>query len=287
MAFLFGFMSVALMASVPVMNKLVVISMSPFAGALANSLISTSFFALVNFSKPAPSVERRDFYSMIAGVFNAIGLLCLYLALREVHPAVVGFINRSGIVFAMLLSFVFMNLRPTKMEVGLGAVALLGALGASGVGNIDAKSHALALAFTSTIGFTCSQYFLKMATQKHANVSILLRMNFWTMLVLLICFLFSSEVTLLPSTANAWAIMALASLVGSCLGFWFYLISLKTLSFSMATILRATGPLFTALISMPFFAFNLSVSQIVSGVVLIVAIIAMALRGRRPRATGG
>lgn len=203
------------------------------------------FFGVLNIAKPCTMPKGRTFYPLAAGFFNGIGLWTLYVALTQLHPATVGLVNRTGIVFAMILAFAFMNTRPAKSEIILGAIAIMGAFGAAGFKIVGPDSRYLWFSFLSTLGFTCSQFCLKKATSKKSNFFILLQMNVWSGLTVLVLFLLSKESLHLPSTAISWSVLIAASLIGSCLGIWFYLISLKNLSFPMATILRATGPVFT------------------------------------------
>lgn len=280
MGYIYGFLSVLLMASGPVMSKFVVLSVSPLSGGLINCTVSSVFYALLYW--PLAKYKRPSFCSrlMAAGALNAIGLLCLYFALLQVHPAIVGLMNRLGIVFAMLLSFAFMQLRPKRSEIVFGVIALVGAVGAVGLQVLGADFLGIGLALISMMAFTGSQFFLKQADGARGSYETLLQMNIWSSILIFAVILFWPHRLSWPEDAHGWGIVLASTLIGSCLGYLFYLKSLRQLTFSMATILRATSPIFTALIAIPFFGFNMNVWQTSSAAVLLLSIVGYVIIGR-------
>lgn len=282
MGTLYGFISVLFMSSVPVMNKFVVMTISPLQGALANCLISTFFFGLVNRFMIGKAKIAFCSYSIKAGILNAIGLALLYMAIQRVHPVAVGVMGRLGIVFAMAMSGVFLRQKPAMSEIILGSIAILGAFISAWSDLQDPNANGLWMALASTASFTASNFCLKAAARKNSNLDVLTHMNFFSTLLLGAVLFLSQEHLHIPNTLSSWALIVGATLVGSCLGFWFLLLSLNSLSFSMATILRATGPLFTALIAYPFFGFDFNALQIGSALFIMLAIVGLAVTSPRP-----
>lgn len=266
------------MSSVPVLNKFVVLAMPPLEGAMINSIFAAVFFLVV--SRGRFLSLRFSRYSLGAGALNTVGLGCLFLALVNMHPAVAGLVNRTGVVFAIIISATLLRQRPSRAEILLGGIAIVGAFGSAWRDLTSTSAESLCLALTSAASFAGSNFCLREAAKSESNVLVLARMNILSALLLGLVFASSSEPLQIPSDAFSWTLVLIAALLGSCLGFWFYLISLRQLSFSMAAILRSTGPFFTALIAYPFFGFDLNPIQIISALILIGAIIGLAVVSR-------
>lgn len=280
MGTLYGFVSVFLMSSVPVMNKFILTTISPIQGAFANAAISTLFFGIIGFSKTRSFKIKIDRYSAIAGVANAIGLVLVFSAIERIHPALAGLMGRLGIVFAMVLSVAFLGEKPEKVELVLAAIALLGAAGSALSEFNSASTVGLLMAMGSALSFNFSNLCLKLASHQGTNLNIMTLMNLISALVLACGFGLIPEQINLPHEINAWALIIFATLVGSCLGYWFYLISLRKITLSMASLIRATGPLFTAAFAYPFFGLNLNTGQALSASVLMASVIGLAVTNR-------
>lgn len=214
---------------------------------------------------------------MVGGVFNGLGLVFLFLSLQYLHPAIIGFVSRLGIVFAMVLSTFFLNQKPDRAEICLGCLALLGALGSAFDGSSNTSILGFLLALGSTLSFSISNLSFKFASRKYSTSKILSSSYLVSATMLFVFCAVSLKPIRYATDPRSWGFIFAGALFASCLGFWCYLESLKYLSFSRATLLRATGPLFTAVMSYPFFGLQFSGGQMISASILLSSIILLAL----------
>jgi len=281
MGLLYGLSSVIFMNAAPVMNKFILNSSSPIFAAFANASLSFVFFKIIDCWKSRSMRFHCSLHTLTGGIFNGLGLVFLFLALQYIHPAIVGFVGRLGIVFAMILSTFFLKQRPDGFEICLGGLALLGALGSAIHDSSTSSWLGFLYALGSTLSFSLSNLNFKFASHQYSSSEILSSSYFFSAIMLLIFCAISSEPLKYATDLRGWGSILMGSLFGSCLGFWCYLESLKFLSFSRATLLRATGPLFTALIAYPFFGFKFSSEQVASASLLFFAIILLSFREKR------
>jgi drug/metabolite transporter (DMT)-like permease len=61
-----------------------------------------------------------------SGLLNAAGLIFLFEGLARIHPGIVGLVGRLYFVYAMLIAYIYFQERPTKGELILLLVAILG-----------------------------------------------------------------------------------------------------------------------------------------------------------------
>lgn len=277
MGLLFGLSSVLFMNSGPVINKFILRSSSPIFSALINALLSFIFFKTIDCIKSRSLKFHISLNSLVGGIFNGFGLVLLFLALQHVHPAIIGFVGRLGIVFAMILATIFLNQRPDRAEICLGLVAILGAMGSVLHDGTDSSVFGFFLAVGSTLSFSVSNLCFKLAARRHSSAQILSSSYLVSAIMLFIFCTTSSEPVRYATDLKSWGLIIAGALFSSCLGFWCYLESLKYLTFSRATLLRATGPLFTVAMSYPFFGLQFSAGQITSASILLLSVILLAL----------
>lgn len=63
---------------------------------------------------------------VVAGLLNAAGLIFLFEGLARVHPGILGLIGRLYFVYAMLISYLYFQERPHRIEMALIALAIFG-----------------------------------------------------------------------------------------------------------------------------------------------------------------
>ncbi len=286
MGLFFGFLSILLMSSQPVVSKIIIPTTGAAFPALINAVFAMIFFAIINFYQTKSIKIPMSKPSIVSGFANGIGLALMFLAIQSLHPAIFGFVGRLGVVFMMVLSTLFLKQRPDKIEVGLGLVAVLGALGSAFSDFSSASFFGLLFALGSTFCFSISNLSLKFAADRASNSQVLTCTNLIASILLFIYFILNSKNFVLPSDLKIWLLMLVTALLGNCIGFWCYMKSLKYLTFSRATLIRTTSPLFTAAISIPFFGFNFSTSQVASAFVLLLSILILTEYERRKKISG-
>jgi drug/metabolite transporter (DMT)-like permease len=287
MGILYGFASVFFMSTMPVINKFILQTTSPILGALVNSVVATVFFFAVALVTTKSIRIPFSKFSLTSGVFNGLGLIFLFMALEQIHPAIYGFLGRLSVIYAMILSAIFLKEKPDRAEIILGILAVGGALGSAIEDGNHLNLPGVLLAVASTLSFSAANLCLKFASNKNSNTHALAAMNLVSVILLTCFFAISSEHLRIPSAPFTWGLMILGALFGSCFGFWFYLQSIKMLTYSRANLLRATNPLFTAIVAYPFFGLNFSLMQIVSALILMVSIIAISIHERNKKAQNG
>lgn len=280
MGTLYGLASVFFMSSMPIINKFILQTTSPLLGALVNSIVSTIFFfimALITTKSIRISFSK---FSLTSGLFNGLGLIFLFMALEQIHPAIYGFLGRLSVIYAMILAVIFLGQKPDKAEIVLGIFAVLGALGSAVEDWNHLNINGLLLAVASTISFSVANLCLKFASNTNSDSHVLTAMNLISVVLLSSFLAISSEHLKIPSSLATWNLMIFGALIGSCFGFWLYLQSIKKLTYSRANLLRATGPFFTAIVAYPFFGFDFSPVQVASALILMISIIALSIAAK-------
>jgi drug/metabolite transporter (DMT)-like permease len=277
---LFSLLSVIFMSAAPILNKFTLVSVNPLFASLVNSIIGAAFFLSIYFVRENSKVPTISKHALLSGIFNALGLILMFFSLREMNPAVLGFLGRMSVVFAFILSALFLGKMPDKVEVALAIFTLLGALGSA----IGDHNHQNILGVLFALGyilcFSLSNLCLKLGSEKKSNCEILGLMNLISAFFLGQFYVFFGDKTL-PAGSTSWLLLFVGALFGTCLGLWFYLKSLKIINFSRAAVIRLTGPLFTAAMAYPFFGLQLNFWQGTSAVVLLASIAFLAIHERR------
>lgn len=248
--------SVAVMAIAPVLNKFALETMSAISAALANAL----FGALLAYSYL--KLRRRQLAPphsgaiWLIGLSNGVGVALLYLSLALTEPVTVGFLGRAYVVFGVLLGAVVLNERLNANEAACVMLALVGMFAFAWRGPLVTAPLSIVAVLGYAFFFALTNLLIKRFGEGDTE-SILVYNNLIAALAIGGYALAAGEPVAF-GTLDALGLVLAAAFLSSFLGLILFYEGLKNLSFAEANLLRASGPLFVALFSWPFFPVALS-----------------------------
>lgn len=279
---LINVVSVVCNSIAPIFNKFAMMSLDAMEAAFLGTLLTT-VLTLLFWSFRRFEISWRLAKQLWPIAFcNALGVLCLYLALARLNPVTFGFMGRLYIVFTTALSVLILKESVARKEWWLIIAAVVGAIlvGSKGA-SVEDSTTGILFAIAYTFLFATSNMLVKRNLKSANPMSILFFNNVTAFVVVSVLFALSG----LHFHRFDWAV---ASFVGA--GSVFTFLALATLfvgfghlSFRLANLIRATSPLWIAGFSWPFFPIHLNASNLSGGALLIVSIFGLGLLERAKR----
>lgn len=275
MGFVFHFLSVALMALSPVLNKFALAEWGPLEAAFWNSVVAGIFgLFITGYSGVSWNKIIKSKTSLASGICNGIGILCLFAALSHENPLTVGMIGRLYIPLSALIGFFFLGERVSRFTSIFIAISFIGMIAfvwkpfspESYLGVGLSLIFSLAFAFTNTFGKLSGVSSMATATFNNLVAAFLL-FPFYFM---------TDKYSVYPTDSHAFFYCSLSGILGGCLGLSLFFKGLKYTSLLESNLIRATSPLFVAAYSSLFFTIELSLWNIIGGITVIGACLGMA-----------
>lgn len=243
--------------------KLAVVRGSFVQVALLDAAISIGFFSVLALLKK----ELNNFFSnkivLLIGVTNGLGCLFLFMSIQHLHPIVSGLLSRNQIVFAMVFSIFFLDERFSRAQiVGIFAM-IIGSFMSVYKGLADLSFLGFMCSLAYCFLFSLSSFLTKKYAKKESNIKIILISKLCSLLVV---GLFSYTVgysSLTEMSIESLFYIVLSVICSSVMGLYFFLVSLKNANYSSVNIIRATGPIFVVIFTIPFFNLDCSEFNIV------------------------
>lgn len=271
--------SVAFMSSSLVLNKFALERIGPYEAVVINSLFALIFTIGINqkFRPAAEDKKSANNWRLLIpmGLANGIGLVLLFYSLNEIGPISVGFIGRFYIVFAIVISILFLKERYGRLEYLLMGLVVAGTFLFSWN---DEKSELLGAtaAILFTLLFAISNTLAQKARQTSSAKFVLLTNNVAAFAFALVYF-FVIQSGHLSFDLKAYSYAIISALLGSTIGLLLYYYGLIYLSFSKANIIRSLQPLFVAALAFPFFPKSFTAIQWFSALVIFLSVIGLSI----------
>jgi len=271
--------SVAFMSSSLVLNKFALERISPYEAAVINSLFALIFTIGINqkFKPAADQKKSSNNWKLLIpmGLANGVGLVLLFYSLNEIGPISVGFIGRFYIVFAIMISIIFLRERYGFAEYLLMGLVIAGTFAFSWN---DEKSEVFGAtaAILFTLLFAISNTLAQKARQSSSAKFVLLTNNVAAFAFASIYFLIVQSGQL-SFDLSAYGYAICSALLGSTIGLLLYYYGLLYLPFSKANIIRSLQPLFVAALAFPFFPKTFTAIQWLSALVIFFSIVALSI----------
>ncbi|SEQ87837.1 Uncharacterized membrane protein [Virgibacillus subterraneus] len=275
----FNLLSVLMMAVGPLLSKFGLLHISPSKAAIINTIaiISASYLWGIVTKKTVSFHFEKEI--ILLAVFNSLGVIFLFISMDLLSPVQVGFLGRFYTVFAVILSVLILGERMSKSEIAFIILAILGTfmfVNKGGVGNSTLLGSLFALLYT--FFFALTNIFIKKTLSKDKNSnSILFTNNSITLIFVLIYAVLVGDLFNGNYSYKGISLIILSSVITGFIGTILLYEALKYLRFSIANVTRAFSPVILAVISFPFFPIELTVLNIIGGILLIVSILLLSL----------
>ncbi|MCG1023570.1 DMT family transporter [Sutcliffiella horikoshii] len=274
-----NFLSVVMMAIGPLVSKFGLLHISPGKAALINTvtIIVVSYLWGV-FTKNTVTfyVEKEV---ILLALFNACGVIFLFMSMDLLSPVEVGFLGRFYTVFAVVLSVFILKEKMTKTEIIFIVLALFGAFMFVGEGadwQASLVGSLFAILYTFFFALT-NVYIKKTLTIGRESNSILFTNNCITAIFVLVYSMLAGELFDPNYPVNGVLLIVLSSIITGFLGTILLYEALKYLRFSIANISRALSPLLLAVISFPFFPIKLTIWNVTGAILLMVSVLLLSV----------
>lgn len=279
---IFNSVSVFLNAIVPLFSKWAMQSFKPLEVAFLICLLNVVFCYCWGLKKPLfdKPVALKS-YLKIAAV-NSVGIISLYTSLSYLDPVTFGFIGRFYVIFTTLISALVLKEGSSPKEILSIVVGVCGTFFLADKGAANwASVIGVGFALLFTLSFAIANFQIKSASPALNPVGVLLFNNVFASVVL--------AAFILPDLKGHQEILInyhhVASIVAASL-FSFVSLSLlfasyRHLSFRLTSLIRATNPLVSAVVAIPFFPVTLSRGNWFGAFLLFVSIVVLGIHERR------
>lgn len=209
---------------------------------------------------------------LFAGLLNAVGLIFLFEGLARVHPGILGLIGRLYFVYAMLISYLYFQERPSRVEMLLIASAIFGVFLISFQTGGTSAGSALGIifAFLYPALFAIQNALIKPIVRTLDTSTVLLNTKVYALVPLLIYCLARHDVSEAPVSFQGIGIIFVSTFLSTFLGLLLFYKALGIATFRFANLMKATEPVFVLLFSCMLFPVALT-PQNVLGTLLILA----------------
>ena len=198
-------------------------------------------------------------YLLLAGFLNGTSMFLLFTGLSKSSPALVSMLNRSYIVFSILIAALVLKEKISKIDWWLiifAGVGIILFLFKKDMAQIPMGSlYGLA----SGLLFALCNLTIKNKLTQTSEYIILFSLNFITAIIfLVICLKMGTHFLALPLEVRTISLVFLGSFIGSFLGLLLFYISIKTIPFYKANLYRSLSPVVSLSFGLYFFPVTLT-----------------------------
>ncbi len=232
-----------------------------------------------------PALKHGGFFAAI-GFLIAVSTNLNYEAVAFIDPGTAALLGKSGVVFSLLLSFLWLHEKLTRPQIIGSAIALIG------VAVITYQpGDYLRLGSLMVVGSTFLYAIHAAIVKRYAGRMAFVDFFFYRLLFTSAFLLLFSTVRgalILPSVP-AWGLLILTASVDVVLSRALYYIALQRMQMSVHTIVLTASPVVAVIWSIAFFDVHPTLQQMLGGVGVLVGVLIVTGLGRRARvpAAGG
>lgn len=269
--------SVLIMSLAPIINKFALGHVNPVQAALLSSIFALVFCYLYARIIGESITIIKNKYIWLIGLFNALGVICLYSSLNMLSPISVGFIGRFYIVFALLLSVVMLKEKFGRREFYLIILAIVGTFLFVEKDSNYSSLLGIGLALCYTFFFALTNTLVKITIKNVSSNTVLFYNNGISIIFIFVFAMISGE-SLSISNINYQGItlILLSAFLSGFLGLLLFYEGLRHIDFSLANLIRSLGPIIVAIYSWPFFPIDINVYNITGATFLLISVILLS-----------
>jgi drug/metabolite transporter (DMT)-like permease len=265
----------------PLINKFSLGFFDPFYAALFNSIFAAIFCYLYSIIIREKISFIKNKYLWLIGLTNALGLVCLFISLSYLSPVTVGFLGRFYIIFAILLAVIMLKERFKRIDTLLIITAIVGTfLFVDKEGNLDSYIGIIT-ALLYTFLFALTNTLVKRTVNTHNSNSILFYNNAISAILIFLFIVISGNLSFQNIEVEGLLLLMVSAFFSGFLGLLLFYNGLKYIKFSLANLIRSTGPIIVALYSWWFFPVELTFSNIFGAILLLGSVIIVTIKPKR------
>lgn len=282
--------SVLAMSTSPVLDKLALQSLDP-ALAVVIVYIYSSIFSLVAVRRKLSWAFLCKLLSqrwlLLMGVTNAIAFILLFNGLDLTDPVAVGFLRRFYVVFAIILGYLLLGERFTRLEGIVILISMLGAFIFVSNGTLPDPQNILGsvLIILSSLLFAFANLLAKHRIDAFSTWE-LMAVNSWIVLFFVAIYALLRLGIVTTVTANSVVLLGVSSLLSSFLGLALFYAGLQYVSYWKANVVRTIQPVIVLVYSLPFFSQAITWPRLVGGGLLVASLLALLLIRNSQRELG-
>lgn len=248
----------------PTINKFALTGVSPFTLVFYNAILCCLFAIPFIYKKLFKISSLELQFLFIAGILNGISMFFLFYGLSKSSPAIVSMLNRSYIIFSILIGAFVLKEKVSKLDWGLIFFAVIGItlfMIKKEMAHLEGGAfYGLASGFL----FSLCNLTIKNKLHKTCEYVTLFSINFMSAaFFFFICLFQKKENLIIPFDSKVWSFIFWGSFLGSFLGLLFFYASIKTIPFYKANLYRSISPVVSLLCGLLFFPVFLSPINVV------------------------
>ncbi len=233
-----------------------------------------SFIAAFIMSKGGIFSLVRKYWKieLMLGLANGVNAIFWFKGMEVLDPPVASFILRFVTIFTILLGFVFLKERFTKIEtLGVG-VAMLGAFVITYSGG-ELVFKGIIFMLLAAFFFAVHNVLAKSISDDVDPMSLNAMRALFSFLVVLAYAVATGSIQ-----TDKWHLMpyiAITATITMVVGFWFFLRAIQAMEVSKVMVVRSIDPFFVILYSFIFFHTIPSFIEIIGGILIVIGILMM------------
>ena len=263
-------------------SKLLLTDMGPLSllgirFLLAFIIIFAIFFRYIKKAvKKDPNVIR---ISMILGAINFLCMASELIGLQYTTSSTCAFIENSAIVIVPVME-AFLLRRAPSWQIIVCSVLTMGGIALITVGSgFDGFGLGEFLCVIAALTFAIAIIINGRSSRIHDSFTIgLLTVGTMGFMAIIAALVF--EPPHLPNTSEQWMMLIMLVLVCTCLGFVLQPVAQSRISIQMAGVMFGLNPLTAAVLGWIFMGEALGTAGVIGGLLIIVGIVGISLRGK-------
>jgi drug/metabolite transporter (DMT)-like permease/8-oxo-dGTP pyrophosphatase MutT (NUDIX family) len=269
-AILYTVLSIVFMSLGPTINKFALSNISPITLVFYNALLCCLFTLPFVFKKLAGISIQELKALLLAGILNAVSMFFLFYGLSKSSPAMVSMLNRSYILFSILIGAVVLKENISKLDWGLIVCASLGIILFMIKKEMAQLQVGALFGLFSGLLFSLCNLTIKNKLSKTCAYVTLFSINLVTGITFfLLCLYQGHQYATLPLEVSTLSYIFLGAFLGSFLGLLFFYESIKTIPFYKANLYRSISPVVSLICGLYFFPVSLSNVNVAGLVILL------------------
>lgn len=277
-AIFLAFSSVGLMAIwYPAMKHLLE-RVHPLQAAGIETLISIIWGSATFYLQKKNPISDQSKNLILIGLLNAFGTICLYTSLSLLDPVVNSLLGRNYSVFCVILAVFILHEKLTPRQWILIALSILGGVLFVFKETGLPSPMGIFLVTTYTVLYAVANVIAKKYCSNVPSSVTVFYIKVTSLFPIMIFGLASMGSNYFTVGLHDLVYIAVVSLITMYLGLNLFYKAIASSSFAYVNTIRSTGPIFVLVYSIPFYNIELTILNIVGGIITIVSVALLSMK---------